>query len=686
MTCPMKQFFSYLGASLAAIAALASCNKEIEAPVEDLKGGVPFEICASAGDTKTTIDGLATSWVADDAINLFHAVAGSKNYTSDGKFTITSENLATNKFTGTLTAALEAGNYDWYALYPYSMDVTTPASTSSGYVTVGGTSQTQTGNNSTAHLCGESCPLYGVAKAVASDVAPSIVMNHLASIIEVNVTNNSPKALAVSSVSFTGTEDIVGTYYIDFTQNPAVYTSRGESYVSKTASLSVTGGEDIATGSSAKFYIAIKPFTVSSGTLKVAVNGAEKEITISNETVFAAGKIKKINFNVDYVTIPWTEDFSGKLDKYSLVNGETETKTYDANLARGTKPELLVSNTNGSFSAKVQASAGKYALTFKSNHADYLSISVDKDAITLNKLSDTEYTLVIPEGIDFFNITFTNTNSGSNTRLDDISLKDDKRTPLSTPEVIALLNSNTPNSIDVMWDAVLNAGSYVVTATPEKGTAVSKTVTADAETDTYKYTITGLNYETTYTISVVAKSSDTSLYFDSKSGVAEEPVKTGVKPTTGEDPVTYTALFGSSYNSKSVQNYTTTWSATNAGFTVDLVNWNNSQNNWSYIKAGSKSSASVATITTNAAISEAITKVSITIDAVTAKSINSITLYCGDKADACTTSLGTFTIAAGEQSVTITSPTVNKFYKISADCKKASNGTLTVSKVVYTKE
>lgn len=529
MICPMKQFFSYLGASLAAIAALASCNKEIEAPVEDLKGGVPFEICASADDTKTAINDLATSWVADDAINLFHAVAGSKNYTSDGKFTITSENLATNKFTGTLAAALEAGNYDWYALYPYSMDVTTPASTSSGYVTVGGTSQTQTGNNSTAHLCGESCPLYGVAKAVASDVAPSIVMNHLASIIEVNVTNNSPKALAVSSVSFTGTEDIVGTYYIDFTQNPAVYTSRGESYVSKTASLSVTGGEAIATGSSAKFYIAIKPFTVSSGTLKVAVNGAEKEITISNETVFAAGKIKKINFNVDYVTIPWTEDFSGKLDKYSLVNGETETKTYDANLARGTKPELLVSNTNGSFSAKVQASAGKYALTFKSNHADYLSISVDKDAITLNKLSDTEYTLVIPEGIDFFNITFTNTNSGSNTRLDDISLKADERTPLTKPSVTASLKEGTPNSIDVTWGAVDNAGSYVVTATPSDGNPVSNIVT-DNGSDSYSYTFSGLAYQTAYTISVVAKPSDTTLYLDSDAGEAEQPVKTGAIP------------------------------------------------------------------------------------------------------------------------------------------------------------
>ena len=154
--------------------------------------------------------------------------------------------------------------------------------------------------------------------------------------------------------------------------------------------------------------------------------------------------------------------------------------------------------------------------------------------------------------------------------------------------------------------------------------------------------------------------------------------------STGGETVTYTALFGSEYNSKSVQNYTSTWSATNNKFTVDIVNWNNNQHKWNYIKAGSKNAASVATITTHAAISEAISKVAITIDAVTASSINSITLYCGDSADACTTSLGTFTIATGEKSVTISSPTSNKFYKISADCKQSSNGTLTVSKVVYT--
>ena len=353
----MKQFFSYFGASLVAIAALASCNKEIEAPIEDLKGGVPFEISASAIDTKTSINDVTTSWVAGDAINLFHAEAGSTTYKSDGQFTIAAEDLDAKKFKGTLASALEAGSYDWYAFYPYSEYVTTPASTSSGYVTVGGTSQTQTGNSSTAHLCGESCPLYGIATTVANDVATSIEMNHLASIVEVNVTNNSGENLTVTSVSFTGTEDIVGTYYIDFTKTPIVYTPSGDKYVSSTASLSVADGEAIVAGSSATFYVAIKPFTVSSGALKVAVNGYEKEIPISTKTVFAAGKIKKINFAYNYVA-PSPQPYS--LWSESISDGD-----------------YIIVGANDTDNSALNT-------TISSDRAGLTSVSIDNNTITTN--------------------------------------------------------------------------------------------------------------------------------------------------------------------------------------------------------------------------------------------------------------------------------------------------------------
>lgn len=286
---------------LAASFALTNCAVEQTGSNDRFDEGIPYEILALSSDTKTAVDGMSTKWVAGDAVNLFHAVAGTADYVSDNSFAIAEADLADGRFKGTLSSALDAGeSYDWYALYPYSSYVTTPASTSGGYVNIGGKSQTQNGLNSMAHLAVKACPLYGVALDVPSDAVPSIQMHHLTSIIEINVTNSCGEPLDVTSVSFTGTEDIAGNFYVDFVSNPVVgYVGN---YASATASLSVTGAEPIADGASAKFYIAVKPFTAPAGsTLKIAVNGYEKELEIPAEksVTFSAGKIKTLNFGYD---------------------------------------------------------------------------------------------------------------------------------------------------------------------------------------------------------------------------------------------------------------------------------------------------------------------------------------------------------------------------------------------------
>ena len=154
-----------------------------------------------------------------------------------------------------------------------------------------------------------------------------------------------------------------------------------------------------------------------------------------------------------------------------------------------------------------------------------------------------------------------------------------------------------------------------------------------------------------------------------------------------DDEVYKTALFGSTYNSGGVSSYTASWYATNDGFRVNLLNWNNNNNGWSYVKAGSKKTASVASITTNAAIDEAVTKVVLTIDAVTASKINSVTLYSGDTSSDISTEEGSFTVSAGAQTVTISTPSKDRFYKIVADCASgSSNGLITVSKIEFYKK
>lgn len=157
---------------------------------------------------------------------------------------------------------------------------------------------------------------------------------------------------------------------------------------------------------------------------------------------------------------------------------------------------------------------------------------------------------------------------------------------------------------------------------------------------------------------------------------------------------TYTLQFGKEYNSEGKSSYNNTWSATCDGFTWDMTNWNNNNNGWSYVKAGPKGNRNAnAKIETAAAIPEAISKISITIDEVKNGSITSIVLKSSTTNDftSGTTIETKSAVAAGEVVFTIPSPQNNLHYQLdftlnntTPNSKKGTNGVATVSKVVYT--
>ena len=62
---------------------------------------------------------------------------------------------------------------------------------------------------------------------------------------------------------------------------------------------------------------------------------------------------------------------------------------------------------------------------------------------------------------------------------------------------------------------------------------------------------------------------------------------------SAEESVAYTLKFGASYNSDPIGSYTNNWSATVDGFTWNIENFNNNQNNWAYVKCGSKNFESI---------------------------------------------------------------------------------------------
>lgn len=307
----MRKQILTLGAICAAAFTLTNCNKEIAEPHAPVTGGTDFEIIATTADTKTANNGLNTVWATGDDLTVFHAVAGSTTYGSNDKFTYSG---ADNKFTGKLATGLDASkSYDWYAMFPYSSYINTPTnSDKGGYVYIGERSdqtQIQTGNDSKAHLIyGASnqtglrnCPLYAVAKGVAASATPTFTMKQLASIVEVNVTNTNTAPLTVSTVSFTapaGT-NIVGTFYVNFTDNGGTVYTDGN-FPGKIANLTVKNGTAIAKDGVAKFYLAIKPFAANTGDeLKISVNGYEKTHKLTKNVEFKAGKIEAVNFKYD---------------------------------------------------------------------------------------------------------------------------------------------------------------------------------------------------------------------------------------------------------------------------------------------------------------------------------------------------------------------------------------------------
>lgn len=171
----MRKSFVYAAGLMCLALSITDCQKELvdqTTPASEPN----FELFAQPVTTKTANNGLDTKWVANDAINVFHAEAGSTAYDSDGRFTV--KDIETGRFDGTVSKSLSADkSYDWYAFYPYTSQITTPDNTASGYCYIGSrsdASQTQTGDNNMYHICGSNYPLYGIAKNVNASDVPSI--------------------------------------------------------------------------------------------------------------------------------------------------------------------------------------------------------------------------------------------------------------------------------------------------------------------------------------------------------------------------------------------------------------------------------------------------------------------------------------------------------------------------------
>ena len=302
----MKKSLLFAGLAAATL-SIVGCNRETD--FRDLDGR-PVEIVLNTPDTRTVNDGMSTKWVKDDQLSVFYAPAGTTTYSQNKKFTIT--DAENNVASGTVS--LEADANDWYLLYAYASQITTPANTSGGYSYIGcrsDASQVQDGYDSMAHLAGCAAaagfPLFGIAKNVPKGDTPEVTMKHVASALAVKVKNDTEAPITITKVEFTAPENIVGSFYVNFTQDPVVLTPHA-TFVSKTASATVQNATALAPNATATIYMGIKPFTAASGSelsLKITANegSVEKKVTLGSAVDFTAGSIKTLNVGYSNATV-----------------------------------------------------------------------------------------------------------------------------------------------------------------------------------------------------------------------------------------------------------------------------------------------------------------------------------------------------------------------------------------------
>ena len=503
------------------------CSKESNEMIDEVtpQNG-SFSVLLNSSNTKTTNSGTSTHWVAGDAINMFHALAGGTSYINDGQFT-TSSSGSTATFTGTLGTPLVEGNsYDWYAIYPYDEHITTPAPISSGYSVVGSTIdgvQTQTNKDNMSHIAGVGYPIVGRATSVSAETKPTILMSNATALLKVHVTNNSASTLTVSSVVFIASEKVVGQYFIDITGAKPTFTDKSSS-TSRYARLAVSGtSKDITVGSSGDFYLAVKPFTVHDGDkLSVSVNGFQRTLTVGSDQEIAAGKIKTLNFDYNppaydqlfYTALGITgtgyqnwSDISGTYSS-AIYSGSTNANDNNYIQLRTTSPSGIVTTTSGGYLNKVAVTwnsetvDGRKIFIYGSN-SPYTSAADLYDSKTagtkigeITKGTDTE--ISASNYFSYIGIIA----SGGALYMDEIDI----HWGLAKPKVSAptgVTATATGTTINVGWtDVASNVGSYIVTCSGQTPQVISQGVQTAA--------FTSLPNDT-YTVTVQAVPSDVSL-------------------------------------------------------------------------------------------------------------------------------------------------------------------------------
>jgi len=283
----MKKLTIFSSIAAAALAMVGCQEKEIET-FQPGNEGSTFELIAEIAQTKTTLDGYTVEWEEDDVIYMVTSGADTP-WTTAAEFT-----YADGKFN--TESKIDAGTYTMNALYA--------ASNQAKYHKNTGTThnlqsiQTQDCENPTAHIK-ENDALTGTFTAnIPSDEPATVNMNHIYTLMQVDIKNTTGKAIEVTKFEMTAEgADIAGIFNVVAFDTPAVSINENPS---STITVNVTGGS-VENKDFRPVYFVMAPLSDYSGDVTFRVTDSEsntytKTVTLNNIS-FAAGT---------YNTTPYT--------------------------------------------------------------------------------------------------------------------------------------------------------------------------------------------------------------------------------------------------------------------------------------------------------------------------------------------------------------------------------------------
>lgn len=705
--CIMKNFNKIFFAAVAAAFGLASCSQELT-PVEKPQGnlvtvnfGAEASITCPTKATLTTEDEklFTSAWENGDALSV--------KYSFD--YGVPKETTATwSADKSCFEAQMEGGNGVWIydALYPTPKEVSF------------GSERTQNGSN----YNGKYDLMYGSATAEGADAGKTadgknvvFEMTRQTAVAYFHLTGTLDEEVVSAKLSVEGDGAYISTSDVKANEDYAkgyVFTET-EGVASKEINLTFDAGT-APKASGFKLWFNVLPTIYTKMTL--AVETANHTMTISRtaEDMYEAGKLYKVVKAIPAekwvkkggeTPIPssYKIEFNNKSQQVSSIEITTKASTfvvtgteyleaqpfsnltyayYGGNESNGLPLRIGKSKNTGSITMALskagQVNANKIILSAKQfSTGKTFNIGVNDSAKQQpgEDYTDLEFEL---DGSPLTSIKLDSDGYIFVKSITVVSGPVDNTIPtLSVDQTSKTWAADATDAFVVKVNVNSEGGDWTVT--PE--TLSWATVAVDKAAGTITVTPNGANETETANEATltVTHTSDASL---------KKEITLKQNAAGGETPKTYTLTFASSYNDSNVGAYDKTWDATRDGFTWTMVNWNNNNNynnNWTYVKAGSKKAASVATITTKTTMPEAISTVTMTIDAITATYVNSIKLEVLSADGNTVKETITGTKVKGDCVFKITNPQQDCKYKITVDCKKGSgNGFVQVSKVVYT--